>query len=94
MPEKPLLEVNASTITVRVLLFSALRECIGRAELDVTLAPDSRLTHLLDELEKSFPSIGEYRPVTRIAVNQEYVGGSVDLADGDEVALITPVSGG
>lgn len=94
MTQKPILEVDASTITVRVLLFSALRECIGRAELDVTLGPESQLIHLLDELEKSFPSISEYRPVTRIAVNQEYVGESVDLSDGDEVALITPVSGG
>ncbi len=51
-------------------------------------------TDLLDHLEAQYPVLGDYRPVLRLAVNQEYVPETVTLADGDEVALITPVSGG
>lgn len=85
----------ATPITVRVLLFAALREAVGEAELAVPLAPASATSvSLLDALCEAHPAIAPYRPTLRLAVNQRYVRGDVPLADGDEVALITPVSGG
>ncbi|RMF63372.1 MAG: MoaD/ThiS family protein [Bacteroidetes bacterium] len=49
---------------------------------------------VLDELARRFPVVDRYRPVLRLAVNEHYEPASVRLAEGDEVALITPVSGG
>ena len=80
--------------TVQVLLFSVLRQRIGEGSLTLDLKMPATGADLLDQLEAQYPIIGDYRPVLRLAVNQEYVSETIPLADGDEVALITPVSGG
>ncbi len=77
-----------------VLLFSVLRQRVGQGRLAVDLEAPLTGAALLDYLAARYPAIGAYRGVIRLAVNQEYVPESVALCDGDEVALITPVSGG
>ena len=77
-----------------VRLFSMLRERVGRGKLDLTLPDGSTGQDLLDHLAESYPAIREQKDSIRLAVNDSYVGGPVQLGDGDEVALLTPVSGG
>ena len=79
---------------LRVLLFSMLRERVGQGELSLVLPTPATGTDVLDELARRHPGLEAYRPVIRLAVNQEYVSTEQSLSDGDEVALITPVSGG
>ncbi len=80
--------------TFQVLLFSVLRQRIGEGSLTLDLETPATGADLLDHLQAQYPVIADYRTVLRLAVNQEYVPETVTLADGDEVALITPVSGG
>ncbi|MEL6615104.1 MAG: molybdopterin converting factor subunit 1, partial [Bacteroidota bacterium] len=85
----------AEPIPVRVLLFAALRDAVGTGEMTVSLAPETATSEaLLDALGARHPAIAQARATLRLAVNQHYVRGDVPLATGDEVALITPVSGG
>jgi molybdopterin converting factor small subunit len=49
---------------------------------------------LLDGLCAEFPKLARLRPALRVAVNREYAAEEAGLSDGDEVALIPPVSGG
>lgn len=79
---------------VQVLLFSVLRDRVGTDALSVSLDASATGTDLLNRLAAQHPSIDEYRSVVRLAVNQSYVPVGTRLHDGDEVALITPVSGG
>lgn len=87
-------EGRTSTCHVRVLLFSVLKEKIGAAELAVDLEAPATGEDLLDALTEMYPSVDAHRASLRIAVNQEYASQTTTLQDGDEVALITPVSGG
>lgn len=80
--------------TVRLMLFSVLREKIGQAHLEMELPEGSTAADAIDGLFLEHPRGAPYRPQVRIAVNCEYVDGTCALHDGDEVALITPVSGG
>ncbi len=80
--------------TVTVLFFSVLREETGRAEQSVTLPAPVQGADLLDALATQYPVLEDYRSSIRLAVNQEYVSHDARLREGDEVALITPVSGG
>lgn len=88
-------ETDTNTlIKVRVLLFSVLREKLGRGEVPFQLTGPATGADLLAALAARYPGLEPYRGVIRLAVNEAYAPEHVVLADGDEVALITPVSGG
>ncbi len=78
----------------RVLLFDVLRREVGAAEVVAEVPDGATGADLLDCLAETYPSVARHRPVVRLAVNRRYVPADAALADGDEVALITPVSGG
>lgn len=81
-------------MTVKILFFSVLRDKVGRDDLEVSLGSAMSGKQLLDKLSMDFEAIQLYRNVIRIAVNESYVKEDYELKNGDEVALITPVSGG
>lgn len=83
-----------SVIAIKTLLFSVLREKIGAEQVTVQLASPATGMDLLDALSEAHPQLAPYRRVIRLAVNEAYVDADVPLHEGDEVALITPVSGG
>jgi molybdopterin synthase catalytic subunit/molybdopterin converting factor small subunit len=72
---------------VTVRLFAGLRERAGRSSLE--LEEVERVSDVWPKL-----GLGEEPPGLLYAVNREYVTPDHELADGDEVALIPPVSGG
>ena len=72
---------------VSVRLFAGLRERAGTARLEV--ADVARVGDVWPKL-----GLGAEPPGLLYAVNREYAGPDVALHDGDEVALIPPVSGG
>ena len=76
---------------VTVRLFAGLRERAGRSRVeldDVARVEDvwSALSRVVD--------LGDEPPGLLYALNREYIERSHGLEDGDEVALIPPVSGG
>lgn len=80
-------------MTVRVRFFASLRERLRTSEASRELPPGAIVQDLLDALRSDFPDLASSGRVS-IAVNAEYVDTRHALADGDEVALIPPVSGG
>lgn len=81
---------------VTVLYFAISREIVGKAQEELELK-DSSTTHgLLQQLIGAYPRLDSVLKSCVFAVNQEYVPPSQDLAlkDGDEVAVIPPLSGG
>ena len=85
---------TVTAIQVTVLLFSVLRESMGRSTLAVDLSPNATVADLLDRLSSEYPAIRDYRSSLRVGVNATYARVDQTLSAGDEVALITPVSGG
>ncbi|MCE2405445.1 MAG: MoaD family protein [Dehalococcoidia bacterium] len=79
-------------ITVR--FFALYRERAGRGSMTVELERGATVRHLVDEVRRLFPELAPPAVEIVAAVNAEYAGGGVPLSDGDEVALIPPVSGG
>jgi len=83
---------SPSSISVRVRLFAAYREAAGRNQLETRVAPGATVGDLVDQLAGQVPSLKQSRGL--VAVNHTYVQLGTILHDGDEVALIPPVSGG
>jgi molybdopterin converting factor subunit 1 len=77
---------------VHVRLFASYREAAGTNRLDTPLPRGSRVSDLLAALTPSIPGLA--RTAGLVAVNHTYVNAETVLNDGDEVALIPPVSGG
>ncbi len=77
---------------IRVLYFGMLKDLVGQSSTTMELAEGS-------SVEKLVEAHRDLRPTTKwnslaVAVNQEYAQASHILHDGDEVALLPPVSGG
>jgi molybdopterin converting factor subunit 1 len=79
-------------ITVR--LFAALHDVAGVRELTLEVPEGAAVRDLARELWQRYPGLRAHAPTTAYAVNAEYVPDGHPLHDGDEVALIPPVSGG
>ncbi|MSQ12157.1 MAG: MoaD/ThiS family protein [Dehalococcoidia bacterium] len=79
---------------VRVRLFAIARERAGTKEGWVDLPLDATVDEALEELGRCFPKLPPVLMRAMIAVNREYVQRSHRLKDGDEMAVIPPVSGG
>jgi len=76
-------------VFIAVRLFAGLRELAGTGSRDLELPDGSSVDDVWSAL-----GLGDEPPGLLYAVNKKYVEPSQALADGDEVALIPPVSGG
>jgi MoaE-MoaD fusion protein len=82
------------TVRVRVRLFAMQRELVGARELGLELASGSSIETVWAALVERHPGLAPGRPSVRFARNGAYADAATPLADGDEVAVIPPVSGG
>jgi MoaE-MoaD fusion protein len=81
-------------IHVRVRLFAIQRELAGTREVALELADGADVEAAWTALAARFPVLAPGRASLRFARNGEYAEPATPLADGDEVAMIPPVSGG
>jgi molybdopterin converting factor subunit 1 len=86
---------SLDAMTVSVRLFAILRERAGRDRIELDLPATATVADALAALgrERGLGEVIDRMPVT-MAVNREYAGEETQLANGDELALIPPVSGG
>jgi molybdopterin synthase catalytic subunit len=81
-------------MTINLKLFAILRDRAGVAEMVLELADGSVAADAAEALSRQYPALRQLVAKVAFAVNQEYVQASTILRDGDELALIPPVSGG
>jgi molybdopterin synthase sulfur carrier subunit len=80
---------------IQVLYFAQFKEVFGVAQENLPLFNDTEalLEYLTDRGGVWASELDASRP-WRVAVNQRVVNGCAALADGDEVAIFPPVTGG
>jgi len=81
-------------VKVRIRLFASFREAVGGGTLTWDAPEGASVADVVAALRETYPGLGPAAEKALLAVNQEYVGGDLRLRDGDELALIPPVSGG
>jgi molybdopterin synthase sulfur carrier subunit len=77
---------------VKVCFFAACREIVGKSEMELELQEGEPISSLIETLQSDYHYFLTM-PI-KVAVNTEYVEHDYRLQDGDEVALIPPISGG
>lgn len=79
---------------VRARLFAVQRELVGAREVPLDLPDGATVADAWDALAAAHPALAPGRDSVRFAVNARYADLGTELHDGDELALIPPVSGG
>jgi molybdopterin converting factor subunit 1 len=81
-------------LNVDVRLFASYREKTGMASTTVEVPASATVGCLAEEMVSRYPEIIDDPGRLIVAVNHEYKDHLHCLKEGDEVALIPPVSGG
>ena len=79
---------------IKVNFFALYRERAGRKQTTLDLSPGANVSQLVDEVRRLFPDLAPPAVNIVVAVNTEYAEPDMVLHDGDDIALIPPVSGG
>ncbi|HEY8801761.1 MAG TPA: molybdenum cofactor biosynthesis protein MoaE [Candidatus Dormibacteraeota bacterium] len=80
-------------MNVRVVLFAKPRELVGKPNVELALPVGATAADAWNQLSSRY-DLGPLPRSFRCAVNSEYAGWEAALKDGDELAVIPPVSGG
>ena len=79
---------------VKVLFFGMLKDVVGRSEEQLEIPEDHLLGGVFEHYASRFPRLREMAGSIVLARNHEFSDPSVRVSEGDEVALLPPVSGG
>jgi molybdopterin converting factor subunit 1 len=79
---------------IRVLFFGILKEKVGKGSDSLSLSDLPTVAEVLAHYAETHPALQQWFGSIAVSVNQEYANPQTRLKDGDEVALLPPVSGG
>ena len=86
--------MGVGALNVDVRLFAGYKEKAGTSRLALDLPEGATVGYLAAEMLRLYPGMLAHAERLVVAVNYEYQDHLYALGEGDEVALIPPVSGG
>jgi MoaE-MoaD fusion protein len=84
----------ADKVRITVLLFGQAREWARSPNLDLKLEAPATVENAFAILKSQHPKLADIERSLLFAVNEEYASLSHPLSDGDQLAILPPVSGG
>jgi molybdopterin synthase catalytic subunit/molybdopterin converting factor small subunit len=81
-------------VRVQVLFFGMLKDITGLTRVDLEMVPGSQLQSVYDHYAARFPRLAGLSSSIVMAQNRQFAPRTAALSDGDEIALLPPVSGG
>ena len=79
---------------VRVRVFAALREIVGKDDVEIELPDGTTVAGLWEQLVGDDPRLEPFSRSINFAVNHDFVDRETALRPDDEVGFLPPVSGG
>lgn len=79
---------------ITVKLFALMREKAGTDTVRLDVPDGASVEQAIQVLQTSYPVLTPYLATTRFSLSTDFVDAETRLTEGDEVALIPPVSGG
>lgn len=79
---------------MKVLFFAGSREIAGTFEIELALSEKQSTAQVWNQLIDRYPQLEKIRSSSRLARNGTYADADSEFENGDEVAVIPPVSGG
>ena len=79
---------------ITVKLFALMREKAGTDTVLLEMPTESTVTHVVTQLVRQYPALEPYVGNARYSLHMDFVDPTTLVTEGDELALIPPVSGG
>ena len=79
---------------ITVKLFALMRETAGTDTIPLEVPTGTAVMQALARLVCQYPLLEPYMANTRFSLHTDFVDPETTLAEGDELVLIPPVSGG
>ena len=79
---------------VRARFFGLYRELVGNNQADLEVEDKTSLAEIKQKIFVSFPQLAAFKDNMLLAVNSEYSTAAQQLKEGDEIAVLPPLSGG
>lgn len=82
-------------VNITILFFAKAREIVGKSEAILRVSKNVSCNHLLDEIVEEF-QLQSIKNNVILAYNQEFcdLSAVLELKEGDEIAVVPPLSGG
>ena len=80
--------------SINVRLFAGLHDLVGKRDVVLELPDGATVEQLRDRLGEEYPIVQPFLTTLVCAVDEEYVPPEYVLREGEDVALIPPISGG
>lgn len=77
---------------LRIKLFAGIKHKIGKNEIILNLNRELKVKELVSIIKEQYPEIKEINFF--VSVNHEFADKEKVIKEGDEIALLPPVSGG
>jgi len=81
-------------MSVKILFFANLRDRAGTKSLELEIPEGITVQGLKDQIARDYPDLKQSMEAVLISINREYAFDEAVVADGSEVAMFPPVSGG
>lgn len=81
-------------IQITLKLFAVFQEVLATDQIQIDLPVGATVSQIFDRLVAQHPNLEKWRSLTRYAINLNFSEPHTIVNNGDEVALIPPVSGG
>ncbi len=79
---------------VLVKFFASARDTVGEKDLKMEIKKNSKVEDVMENLFEEYPDLQEMEDHLLISVNKDRTGKDEILKDGDEIAVMPPVTGG
>ncbi len=81
-------------MSVKILFFANLRDRAGTKSLDIEIPEGITVQGLKEQIARDYPNLKQSMEAVLISIDREYAFDEAIVADGSEVAMFPPVSGG
>ena len=79
---------------IKLRLFASFRQLFNSGEIEYTLPDGATAQDLLDDIFTKHPDLQRFKGHVVITINREASPLTAVIKEGDEVAILPPVSGG
>jgi molybdopterin converting factor subunit 1 len=83
-----------STVRITILYFASVKDVTGIRMESIDLSKDTSIREMLSKISLIYPKLKHILNIIQISVNYKIVDLNTVLKEGDEVALLPPISGG